>query len=82
MSEALGLKIQKENFGIYQERLDSLRRGEAGEKIRCGLGMAQIKDWGMNNEHEKYTIAESLPKPARSCPFPLKSCGKRKRVAL
>ena len=46
MSEALGLKIQKENFGIYQERLDSLRRGEAGEKIRCGLGMAQIKDWG------------------------------------
>ena len=46
MSEALGLKIQQENYGIYQERLDSLRRGEAGEKIRCGLGMAQITDWG------------------------------------
>ena len=46
MAEALGCNVRKENFGIYQERLDSLRRGEAGEKIRCGLGMAQIKEWG------------------------------------
>lgn len=46
MAESLGMEITKENFGIYQERLDSLRRGEAGEKIRCGLELSQIKDWG------------------------------------
>lgn len=45
-AEALGFKIDQSRFGEYQERLNSLRRGEAGEKIRSGLALAQVADWG------------------------------------
>ena len=45
-AEALGFKGDQNRFGEYQERLNSLRRGEAGEKIRSGLALAQVADWG------------------------------------
>lgn len=45
-AEALGFAVEQEKFGEYQERLNSLRRGEAGEKIRSGLALAQVADWG------------------------------------
>ena len=45
-AEALGFMVDQNRFGEYQERLNSLRRGEAGEKIRSGLALAQVADWG------------------------------------
>lgn len=45
-AESLGLNVDKSRFGEYQERLNSLRRGETGEKIRSGLALAQVSDWG------------------------------------
>ena len=45
-AEALGFDVDQSRFGEYQERLNSLRRGEAGEKIRSGLALAQVADWG------------------------------------
>lgn len=45
-AEALGLKVDPAKFDVYHERLDALRRGDAGAKIRSGLALAQVEDWG------------------------------------
>ncbi|MEG1602548.1 MAG: FAD-dependent oxidoreductase [Cloacibacillus sp.] len=45
-AESLGLTVDAKKFDEYHERLSSLRRGEAGEKIRSGLALAQVTGWG------------------------------------
>ncbi len=45
IAESLGLNVEKDKFKVYQERIDSLRRGETGQKIRSGLALAQVADW-------------------------------------
>lgn len=45
-AEDLGFAVDRNKFCEYRERLNSLRRGEVGEKIRSGLALAQVADWG------------------------------------
>ena len=45
-AESLGLKVDEKKFDEYRGRLDALRRGDAGAKIRSGLELAQVRDWG------------------------------------
>lgn len=44
-AESLGLKIDASKFGVYHSRLDALRRGDAGAKIRSGLEQVTVDDW-------------------------------------
>ena len=44
-AQSLGFKADEGKFDEYHERLAALRRGEAGEKIRSGLALAQVDDW-------------------------------------
>ena len=45
-AESLGLEVDKGKFCEYHARLESLRRGEVGAKIRSGLALAQVDKWG------------------------------------
>lgn len=42
---SLGLPVKKENFDEYWKRLDHLRAGEVGEKIRAGIGKVMRDKW-------------------------------------
>lgn len=44
-AESLGLKIDAGKFDVYHARLDALRRGDAGAKIRSGLDQVTVADW-------------------------------------
>jgi sarcosine oxidase subunit alpha len=44
-AESLGLKVDDAKKAVYHERLDALRRGEVGEKIRLGLAQVAVDDW-------------------------------------
>lgn len=46
VAQSLGLKIDLEKREQLHERLDCLRCGETGEKVRSGLAMVQVKGWG------------------------------------
>lgn len=44
-AKSLGLSPNPENFKKYWERLDHLRAGEVGEKIRMGIDQVLIDSW-------------------------------------
>lgn len=44
-SKSLGLPVKMEKFDEYWSRLDHLRAGEVGEKIRAGIGKVLCDGW-------------------------------------
>lgn len=44
-AKALGLPVKEEKFSDYWTRLDHLRAGEVGEKIRAGIGQVIVSGW-------------------------------------
>lgn len=44
-AESLGLNVDASKMDSFRERLDALRRGEVGEKIRLGLDQVRVADW-------------------------------------
>lgn len=44
-AESLGLPVKQNGFQEYWERLDHLRAGEVGEKIRSGIGKVMRDKW-------------------------------------
>lgn len=45
-AKALGKKVRSESFGEYWKRLEHLRAGEVGEKIRGGVCQVLTAGWG------------------------------------
>jgi sarcosine oxidase subunit alpha len=44
-AKSLGLPVQSESFADFWTRLDHLRAGEVGEKIRSGIAQVMIDSW-------------------------------------
>ena len=44
-AKALGLPVKEERFAEFWGRLDSLRAGEVGDKIRAGIGKVLLDRW-------------------------------------
>lgn len=45
VAKSLGKAVKDENFAEYWRRLDNLRAGEVGEKIRAGVGQVIVDGW-------------------------------------